>query len=184
MATKKKRESDVTPFAATQARALDAPVARDAVFTFDDLINIFFTAVIDEGLRVVPPLSIDPNRAVIEPLLRAIYKKRYDDRVARLPANTPDYATLLGRIAAVMVRSELRSDDSPLFPTDVPIDGPSDTQVPILLERHIKQAREMYGHYVNTKQLPPPVNKILGPVQLPGDKGLSRETNEPCPFCG
>jgi hypothetical protein len=182
MAKKKRNLPEGEVVFEAQARALGAPAIANQTFQFDDLVAAFFTGFEDEGLRLDPPVTVKENRDIVEPYLRQTYTERFDRRKGSLPSNTLKCAEVLGRITFAMVRSEsIVGDGSPLFQGDDPIEGPK--QPPGLMIRHVVLARDMYGHYTNTNQLPPPRNRLLGPIRLPGERGLKRETDEPCPLC-
>ena len=152
---------------------------RSVTFTFDDLINSFFFGILDEAGKAEPPRAEPPmNKPELVDYLERAYLARFNRRQAELPAETPLCATVLGRLAFVMFRSE--SADHEAY--DDPIDeGEVATSLQV---RHIRLAREVYGNYTNSVVKGKMRNVVHGPVAEEGESiARLRETDQPCPLC-
>lgn len=153
-------------------------------FTFQDLIDAFFTGVINEGNMATPPSLPLMDKPALTNYLTNIYKARFERRKATLPSYTAKCAETLGRITFVMYRSEAQPEHLTGHQPDDPIDsGHSPKQIET---RHIGLAREMYGSYTNSGLTPAPNNSVHGEIRMMGELSVRdqrREIDEPCPLC-
>lgn len=173
--------------------ALPVDVPRTPDEHFASLLDWFFVGLEDQvrEMQKLPEQELPahqlPRRreqlvALFEGPLTAIYRKRFDYRVAQndLPLDKlklrRDQACVLGQLTGLAFAYESgRMKDPRSHSFEMP------DATPALGVKHLEWARDTYGIYTNDKVGKRREINLCGEPGGPGKPG--RQINEPCPFC-